>query len=339
MVRPVDNPPVPPQRTYPDIDPSTIAPINEKGNPDMYNYLPSRLVTIEEALVRGWKQYYIAEPCRYGHVAPRYVSNRQLCIDCDRIARGKQTIGGVAAGPSEKLLAKQAREEAYKALKGQIKKPAELERVEQSFLVWYAKYRNVEDACKACNWPIPQMEARRATSRPFRESCELLEERLDIRDSAPKGDFEWTQVKRARLVEQYVDSGDLSTARDSIGVSPSEYFREIKRNPDFANMVEEAKPLADQALEERAIQLALKGNPDLLKKVLSAKKPEYRDKIDLNVTEKLSDAQINARLTAFLNRLRPSIIEGQFESLSNSREIAVIGDSEGTGETEESTVD
>lgn len=37
--------------------------------------------TIEEARVVGARKYFTGEPCKHGHMAPRYVSTR-MCVDC-----------------------------------------------------------------------------------------------------------------------------------------------------------------------------------------------------------------------------------------------------------------
>lgn len=127
--------------------------------------------------------------------------------------------------------------------------------------------------------------------------------------------YEWTPEKRARLIEMWVDSGDIASARDAVGVTPSEFLRELDRNEDFADAVKTAAPLADRMLEERAYELALKGNDKLLAKILTAKYPEYREslKLDLNAstTLKMDDAQLKAYLVRLLNKYQGAILEAE----------------------------
>jgi hypothetical protein len=109
----------------------------------------------------------------------------------------------------------------------------------------------------------------------------------------------------------------------------------------FFERVKEANPLAHLALEERAMQLALAGNDKLLTKILSVKMPEYKDniKVDVNVTEKLDDRQLNARLSRLLDKLRPPVIEGVVVEIAETRAIAASGASGRDGSEEESEED
>jgi len=77
---------------YLQIDNSSIAPC-KKGIPDLYNHLPSRVVTLVEAKARGWTYYYEEAVCLHGHIAPRYVSNPRMCVDCHRAAKNRRLIG------------------------------------------------------------------------------------------------------------------------------------------------------------------------------------------------------------------------------------------------------
>src|ERR1700733_10650990 len=74
-------------------DVAAIAPINRSGGPDLYNHMPTRLIPLEEAKYRKWGYFFASNPCRYGHVAPRYTTNHRLCVDCVRLKKGKTSIG------------------------------------------------------------------------------------------------------------------------------------------------------------------------------------------------------------------------------------------------------
>lgn len=316
------------------------APLNKNGKPDFYKYMPSRLVSLEEAERMGWPMFYIATPCKYGHLAPRYTKNPRICVDCKRHDAGKPYIGGKALGDWPEKGGRISNEhrlkmrlQAAKGYRGQVihtkASAPEPTKDEKNILDSYAETRDLEHTSTLLGISHASIEARIAYSPVFKEALELLEKRLGIkRKLNPVPNYIWTEAKRSKLVEVYVDTGDLASARDSIDVTPSEYFRELDRNSDFADRMSQAAPLAARALEERAIQLALAGNDRLLQKVLSAKLPEYRERVDIEVTQKLDDRQLNARLTRILGKLRPlqSIVEGQ---------VTVIRDSRGTGEEEE----
>lgn len=296
-----------------------IAPLasdNERIYPDMFNYMPTRHVPLDEAKTRGWPHFWQGELCRYGHSAPRYVNNPRQCVDCLRMRKGRSLLG---AAPTTALERYDAR--AYKPREVTTPGPTsdapakaravalpEPDRTEKLFLVRYAETRDLDGAAIAAGTTAAQIIARLSWSKVFSDAVRALEDKLGI-VNIPQSDgpFEWDDVKRDRLIEVYVDTGDIATARDSIRVTPSEYFREIAGNDDFAAQVEEAQGLATRALEERATQLALAGNDKLLTKILSAKIPEYRDnlKIDMNVTEKnLTDDQLNAKLVRLLGKQR-----------------------------------
>lgn len=284
-----------------------IAPLSRKGAPDLFNHMPSRLVPYEESKFRKWPYFYQATPCRYGHVSPRYTSNQRLCVDCVRLKDGKTSIGEKTG-----LDKKNFKNRAINGVTVKVEKPESVDAWERKFLESYAYHKDFSQACAAVGVSESQIDSRLAYSAPFKKAYDSLEERLGIRKVKSSEGFVWTDEKYDKIIEVYINSGEMATARDSIGVTPFEYLQELSRNARFAERVQEANPLAHLALEERAIQLALAGNDKLLTLVLGVKKPEYKPttKIDMNVTEKLDDRQLNARLFRLLNKLRPAIIEG-----------------------------
>lgn len=329
------------EASYPELsldDIKAIAPINRAGGPDLYNHMPTRMVSLEEAKFRQWGYYFQGAPCRYGHVCGRYVSNPRLCIDCQRLKTGKGTIGE-KTGIDNKT-GKKGTGGASGVIVN-VTKPEQVDAWERRFLEAYAYHRDFKAACQAINIEESKIEARLSYSGSFRTAYTALEERLGVKKVQSSEGFIWTKEKHDKIIEVYINTGDLATARDSIGVTPFEYFQELARNPIFSERLKEADPLAHLALEERAIQLALAGNDKLLTKVLSVKKPEYREniKVDMNVTEKLDDRQINARLFRLLNKLRPEVIEGEVVETTETRAIAAPGASGRDGSAEESPED
>jgi hypothetical protein len=240
-------PPTPP--TWPECDPSTVAPIatrKGKSHPDLRNHMPSRLVTQAEALARGWPYFYAAEPCREGHVAPRYSKSAWLCVNCERAKRGQPLLVG-ATSDSEFT----------------------------------------------------------GKDRPSFRAYGTLS------DGKP---YAWTAYKRKRLVALYIDTGDMGWALDELKVPPSEYYAEQERNEEFAAAVAKAAPLAAQVLEMRAHGLALAGNDKLLVKILTAKRPEYKPSLKVDVTQtpagKLPDKKLRGRIDYLLKK-RGTDIDGE----------------------------
>lgn len=333
-----------PPRPLAPCDPATIAPLNSSGKPDLLNYMPSRLIPLDEAKQRGWSFFYEATACRYGHQAPRYVSNPRQCVDCSRIAQGKQPLSGAPISGTPEYNPKKIRPytERKKEEPGTAAvvapAPREPDRLEKRFLEEYAQYRELTTAAKAAGSTEAQILARMSWSAVFKDAVNQLEARLGIRQTPPAPlEYEWDDEKRRRLIIVYIDTGDVATARDAICVTPSQFFRELEENTAFATAFDEATPLAIKALEERATQLALAGNDKLLQKMLSAQLPEKyseRVKVDMKVTEKLTREQLILQFGQLIRKGR--IIDAAFSELESAGSIEGPGSSEGTGSARES---
>lgn len=112
-------------------------------------------------------------------------------------------------------------------------------------------------------------------------------------------DFQWTEDIREVLIDEYVNSGDIQAARETVDVSAAAYYRELDANQEFAAAIKKATILAVQTFEDRAIHLAKKGNDKLILAVLKAKlggQYSERIKIDSTHTVKLSDAELDRRI-------------------------------------------
>jgi hypothetical protein len=331
LVRPVQN--------YELIDPATIAPLRD-GIPDLYNYVPSRFVSEDEANFRGWPLFYDGRKCRYQHQAARYASNPNQCTDCHRLKRGKEPVYGKTGGEPEykQRPYKQRAPDPVGTLPAV--KPLEPNASEKEFLVAYAETKDFLAACDRAKFKQAQIHMRLSVSKVFKDACNDLETRLGIKQTIPfAGEFDWDEDKRTRLLTVYIDTGDIAAARDSIGCTATQFYKELEANGDFQLKLDAAKPLADNALEERAVQFALAGNDKLLAKILSAKKPEYRERMqmDLNLTEKLTDDQLNKRLAQLVasakRRGDTTVIDAIFSE--PPREIGTVGNPGGTRETTE----
>lgn len=272
-------------------------------------------------------------------MAPRYTSNHRICVDCIRLKKSKTTIG-------EKTGVNKTNFPGYggnfgKGITVKVEKQQEVDAWEKKFLEAYAYHKDFSAACQAINVTESQIDARLAHSAIFKQAYDLLESRMGVKKVNTSDGFLWTKAKYDKIIEVYINTGDLATARDSIGVTPFAYFQELARNPAFEARLKEANPLAALALEERAIQLALAGNDKLLTKVLSVKKPEYKDniKVDMNVTEKLDDRQLKARLTRLLDKLRPDVIEVECTPVTETRTNTAPRITGGSGSEEKSAED
>lgn len=293
---------------WPPCNPKTVAPLRD-NKPDMYNYMPTRNVTRDEARARNWTFFYIGEACRNGHQAPRYVSNHNLCVDCARLRDGKMPMG-IKCEPNEKPRS-QPPGRTPKALAAiNVIRPKEPDLLEKKFLVEYVKRRDFNAAAAECGKDPSEFLGRLSYSKVFREAVHILEEENNlVRTTALTEDFEWTDEKRITLMRMYINTGDLQRAMASVSVSNYHFEQELQDNNDFRAGIEQAQERADRHIERIGIGRAIDGDSRLLQKVLAAKNPEYGDKVklDMNVTHKLTDDQLNTRLAQIIGKLGGSV--------------------------------
>jgi hypothetical protein len=313
---------------------AAIAPLTKDGMPDCYNYMPTRLIPLDEAQQRGWSLFYDGRACRFGHQAPRYVSNVNQCVDCHRISRGKQPIAGRASGLAVERPQKYEKS-PEKFPDQQQQRPLEPDRFEKNFLIEYAAVKDLERAAKLVGSTAAQIHMRLSTSAVFRAATNDLETRLNIRPTVPDtGPFLWDEDKRTRYITIWVNSGDKATARDAIRATMMDMQMEFRNNPDFLARCDEAAPLANLAFEERAQQLALAGNDKLLPLILKAERPDKyseRVNVNMNVVEKMTDDQLDNRLRYLLRIAgkRGPVIDAEFTDAAT--ETPAITDARRTG--------
>ena len=286
------------------------------------------VISIEEAREKGLFRFFTGEPCTYGHIAERYVSNPGCCLTCKRLGkqlkRAKQSAAGDYSEPSH-----EAKKRGPKPNPAMVETPGDERNAadrlyvsaqeQRLVLEAYAETHNFGLAAKAMGLTAAQLHARLGHSEAFRISVCALERSLDLkRGDAPRTvtTFEWTDEKRSALVEFYVDTGDISDARGMIGVTASQYYREVESNQAFAQLIEDAKPKADQIILEKAVSMSIDGNDKLLTVVLRTKFPEFREKLDVNVKNdlvRISDDQLNSRIARLLGKLGLGAIDVEFE--------------------------
>jgi hypothetical protein len=274
----------------------------------------SEYISRSEAKARGLKTYYDGKKCkRLGHDSQRYVVNG-ACVTCQQEqAARRHDDAADEKSPRRKGLAARLQKPIAERL--DLSEP-ERTKVLEAFAVT----RKLADGAAAVGLTEPQLTARLAAN----PGLEAAIRKIGVKAETPPdtaSTFEWTDAKRAALIEKFVDTGDIATARDSVGVTPSVYQRELESNADFARAVADAKPLAMQHLKERAVKMALAGNDKVLTAVLKAEFPEFRDSLKLDVNhsvKSLSDAELDRKL----ERLRGRIIDAQFTEVPQLTQTA-----------------
>jgi len=117
--------------------------------------------------------------------------------------------------------------------------------------------------------------------------------------------FAWTEKMRSGLIDAYIDTGSIEQARSSVGLTPSEYHRELERNQEFADAIAKATVLAIQTLEDRLAHAAMvKGDLKAHIPLLRAKRPEeYSERVRVDQTTthviKLSEAELDRRIARY----------------------------------------
>lgn len=137
----------------------------------------------------------------------------------------------------------------------------------------------------------------------------------------------WTSEMRRRLVEAYVDTGDLLAAQQLIGVTPSQFNTEVDSNPEFAELVKTARKQAAETLRHRAIQEGLNGNDKLMGLILR------QDGDDAGVSQ-LTDSQLALRLTSLIGRIRSRVDSERPGADESGGATGSSGDAGGSGESE-----
>jgi hypothetical protein len=332
--------------TYPELNEkelALIAPLSKDGKPDLYNYLPTRFVPMDEAKTRGWKWFYVGDVCSHGHKAPRYVSNPRFCVDCRRVKDNLAAIGGKGVAEYTNRPRPYSERSTGSSASPVVVPPRPLEPSDQEkrFLVAYARTKDFDAAAHDVGTDGAVFRARLSYSQVFREAVNALEGQLGMSHTLRlEENFDWDDEKRAILIRVFIDTGDLGLARDAIQVSNYHFQLEVQNNGEFAATLADAEPLANRILDEHAIRKAKNGDSRLLDRVLTAKLPEYAQKLkmDVNVTEKLTDDQLNARFGQVLKQLialggekhlLPRAVDAEFSELGPADEAQDAGDDSG----------
>lgn len=295
--------------------------VDEKKLQELVNSGPELPVMERiEAKNAGLLFYWSGKPCaKYGHMAKRRTSD-STCTACKYLTD---------------TTSKENAFELNKAKMQEIQDKGTVEatigvRKQQEVLERYAKTGSIESAARVIGLTVPQLNVQLAKSAVFAAKMTALERRLKVmKDNKDEiytpSDLVWTDDLRDKFITAYIDTGSMAEARQAVGASPSNYFTELADNPDFASRVKDAKPKANQVLEEIAIGLAKKGNDKLLTVVLKALLPEYGDKLKIESTSlsyiRLSDDALQARIAEIANKYR--VIDGSVSDVAERSRGAI----------------
>lgn len=311
-------------------------PVTQRGMPNMKDYPASRFVTKSEAEAHEWSWYRDGSSCRCGHTGCFQVSNPSICSECLRVRDGKPLVYGLAkhqeftkAGSGRKPKAPTATLSdgtpvIFAAAPSAANAP-EPDVKDRKFLESLAEVRDFTAAAKAAGTTVALIQSRISCNKIFGAAVNDLTERLGIAHPvAVSGERKLTPDERKTFCRAWVDTGSLSRARASIGISASQMHDELERVPEFKDMFEDAAPKAARSLDDMAVDLSLAGNDKLLGRTLPAKLPaEYTEKMRLDVTtpsSRMTDTQLDQKIIQMMQRLermaphllkRPDVVDGE----------------------------
>jgi hypothetical protein len=287
---------------WPKIRPETVAPLFD-GRPDFYNHQPTRFVSLAEAKGRGWKHFWTGEPCVTGHRAARYVSNGSICVDCQRIDKGKVPVYG--KGVPELEAARKARAYTQKHTQA-IQGPPQPSSAEKLFLTKYAELKDFTQAADACGRSESEFLAILSWNELFRESVNRLEESLGVsRTQQVTDEFDWTEDKKRSFLITYANTADMKQSLRSVGATNVQFHKELSTNGEFQRDFDDANNIARMVFDNAASAAATKGDARMLGRIAANFFPEKFGenlKVDLNVKQNLSLDQAHAQITSLLSR-------------------------------------
>src|SRR5271170_6557123 len=219
---------------WPKIKPETVAPLRD-GKPDLYNYQPTRFVSLKEAKGRGWTHFWSGEPCVRGHRAARYVSNTSNCVDCVRVETGQlPSYGkGVPELDTPRGAGGFARPYTHRAAAAAAG-PVQPSAAEKLFLTNYAELKDFTLAAEKCGRTEAEFLAILSWNETFRAAVNRLEESLGIAHTQQVTEFfDWTEDKRRSFLITYANTAEITKALRSIGATNVQFHKELSDNAEF----------------------------------------------------------------------------------------------------------
>ncbi len=286
---------------WPKINPETVAPLRD-GRPDMYNHQPTRFVSKDEAVARGWKHFWTGEICVTGHRAARYVRNGSICVDCHRIEQGHLPVYGKGVPELEAARKRNYTQKNTSAITG----PAQPNAAEKLFLTKYAEMKDFILAAEACGRSEAEFLAILSWNTTFRDAVNRLEESIGIaRTQQISEDFDWTDDKRRSFLITYANTADMKQSLRSVGATNVQFHKELSTNGEFQRDFDDAAQIARSVFDHAASAAATKGDARMLGRIAANFFPEKFGenlKVDLNVKQNLTLDQAHAQLTALVSR-------------------------------------
>lgn len=302
---------------WPKIRPETVAPLRD-GKPDLFNYMPTRFVSKDEAKARGWTHFWTGEICVTGHRAARYVSNSSECVDCHRIEQGKLPVYGKGVPELEAARKRNYTQKNTQTIVG----PPVPNAAEKLFLTKYAELKDFSLAADACGRTEAEFLAILSWNTTFREAVNRLEESLGIaRTQKVTEFFDWTEDKRRVFLITYANTADMKQALRSVGATNVQFHKELSDNSDFQKDFEDATQVARAVFDHAAGAAAVKGDARMLGRIAANFFPEkYGEnlKMDLNVKQNLTLDQAHAQLATILSRFNRQGLLSAAESTDES---------------------
>ncbi len=218
----------------------------------------------------------------------------------------------------------------------------------EELMLLKAEHRANDAVATALNWTLPQLEVFLAENPNFtKKRYDELGRRQVLEDNGYKAPgrhnkegqimlpakakpvpgmrrFHWTGEKRTKLLDIYIDTGDLMTAITDIGCTPSLFNREVEDNGAFAAAVKSARKQARQTLQMIATRDALKGNDKLLGQLM-------KDGDEDDSARRLTDAQLATRLNSLIARIRSRVATERPAAPDKGRAAGVPVESDGSG--------
>ena len=287
---------------WPKVDPATIAPLRD-DKPDMYNYVPTRFVTKDEAKARGWKHFWVGELCVTGHRAARYTGSPSTCVDCIRIEKGILPVYGKGVPQLEEA---RRRNYTQKHTKNLVQGAPIPSLAEKRFLEKYAELKDFALAADALGRNESEYLALLSWNKTFRDAVNLLEESIGVtRTQSVTDEFDWTEDKRRVFLITYANTADMKQSLRSVGATNIQFHKELNDNADFQRKFDDATQVSKAVFDHAASAAATKGDARMLGRIAANLFPEkYGEnmKVDLNVKQNLSLDQAHAQLTSLLSR-------------------------------------
>ena len=286
---------------WPKIKPETVAPLRD-GKPDMYNHMPTRFVSKDEAKARGWTHFWTGESCVTGHRAARYIANGSICVDCQRVERGQLPVYGKGVPELERQRRRKYTQKATAPAGPPVPSSAE-----KTFLAKYAELKDFALAADACGRTESEFLAILSWNTTFRDAVNRLEETLGIaRSQQVTDEFDWTDDKRRSFLLMYANTADMKASLRSVGASNVQFHKELSENSEFQHEFDNAAQVARSVFDHAASAAAARGDARMLGRVAANYFPEKFGenlKMDLNVKGTMTVEQQNAELSTLLSGL------------------------------------